>query len=56
MAGDGATLRPVRLASQLRKKRGVWVFRDRKIRATETDRALEGLRQERDREMLGAKA
>jgi AbrB family looped-hinge helix DNA binding protein len=55
--GDSVTLRPIRSASVLRKKRGIWVFHgDRKISAAETDRALEGLRQERDKEMRGAKA
>jgi AbrB family looped-hinge helix DNA binding protein len=55
--GDSVTLRPIRSASVLRKKRGIWVFHgDRKISAAETDRALEGLRQERDQEMRGAKA
>lgn len=55
--GDSVTLRPIRSASVLRKKRGIWVFHgDRKISATETDRTLEGLRQQRDQEMRGAKA
>jgi AbrB family looped-hinge helix DNA binding protein len=55
--GDSVTLRPIRSASGLRKKRGIWVFHgDRKISAAETDRALERLRQERDEEMRGAKA
>jgi len=54
--GDSVTLRPIRSASVLRKKRGIWVFHgDRKISAVETDRALEGLRQERDQKMRGAK-
>jgi AbrB family looped-hinge helix DNA binding protein len=55
--GDSVTLRPIRSASVLRKKRGIWVFHgDRKISATETDRTLESLRQQRDQEMRGAKA
>lgn len=50
--GDRVTLRPVRTASALRKEHGVWVFRGgRKIPASETDRALEKLRRERDREL-----
>jgi AbrB family looped-hinge helix DNA binding protein len=54
--GDRVTLRAIRSASVLRKKRGIWVFHgDRKISATETDRALESLRQVRDQEMRGAK-
>jgi AbrB family looped-hinge helix DNA binding protein len=55
--GDIVTLRPIRSASGLRKKRGIWVFHgDRKISAAETDRVLEGSRQERDRQMRSAKA
>jgi AbrB family looped-hinge helix DNA binding protein len=55
--GDMVTLRAIRSASVLRKKRGIWVFHgDRKISAAETDRVLDGLRQERDQEMRGAKA
>ena len=54
--GDRVTLRAIRSASVMRKKRGIWVFHgDRKISAVETDRALEGLRQERDQKMRGAK-
>lgn len=54
--GDRVTLRPVRSSSPLRKKRGIWVFHGgRKISAAETDRALEGVRQERDRELRGSK-
>lgn len=45
-------LRPVRSASALRKEHGIWVFRSgRKITAEETDRHLQGLRSERDREL-----
>jgi AbrB family looped-hinge helix DNA binding protein len=55
--GDLLMLRPVRSSSPLRKKRGIWVFHgDRKISAAETDRALESVRQERDRELRGSKA
>jgi AbrB family looped-hinge helix DNA binding protein len=54
--GDLLLLRPVRSSSPLRKKRGIWVFHgDRKISAAETDRALESVRQERDRELRGSK-
>lgn len=50
--GDSVTLRPIRFASVLRKKRGIWVFHgDRKISARQTDRALESLRHERSQEM-----
>jgi hypothetical protein len=49
--------RPVRSSSSLRKKRGIWVFHGgRKISAAKTDRALESVRQERDRELRGPKA
>jgi AbrB family looped-hinge helix DNA binding protein len=52
--GEGVTLRPMRSASVMRKKRGIWVFHgDRKIGAAETDRALQNLRLERDRGMQG---
>lgn len=54
--GDHVTLRPVRSASALRKKRGIWVFRgDRKISAAETDRELESLRHQRDCDLRGSK-
>lgn len=54
--GDQVTLRPVRSSSPLRKKRGIWVFHgDRKISAEDTDRALNNIRRERDRELRGSK-
>jgi AbrB family looped-hinge helix DNA binding protein len=54
--GNSVTLRAIRSASVLRKKRGIWVFHgERKISAAETDRALESSRQERDRGLLSAK-
>jgi AbrB family looped-hinge helix DNA binding protein len=54
--GDHLMLRPVRSSSPLRKKRGIWVFHGgRKISAAETDRALQSVRQERDRELDGTK-
>jgi AbrB family looped-hinge helix DNA binding protein len=54
--GDRVTLRPIRSASALRKEHGIWVFRGgRKITAKETDRALEGVRQERDGELRGSR-
>ena len=50
--GDLMTLRPVRSASALRKEHGIWVFRSgKKVSAADTNRALEKLRQERDREI-----
>jgi AbrB family looped-hinge helix DNA binding protein len=54
--GDHVTLRPIRSASALHKKRGIWVFRgDRKMSAAETDRALESLRHDRHRYLHGSK-
>jgi AbrB family looped-hinge helix DNA binding protein len=48
--GGCMTLRPVRSASALRKEHGVWVFRSgQKLSTAETDRALQDLRQKRDR-------
>ena len=48
--GERVMLRPVRSSSALRKEQGVWVFRGgRKIAASDTDRVLEGLREERAR-------
>lgn len=48
--GERVTLRPVRSSSALRKEEGVWVFRSgRKILASETDRVLDAMREERAR-------
>lgn len=48
--GERVTLRPVRSSSALRKEEGVWVFRSgRKIPASETDRLLDAMREERAR-------
>jgi AbrB family looped-hinge helix DNA binding protein len=48
--GETITLRPVRSSSPLRKERGIWVFHTgRQLSVEETERALEALRQERDR-------
>jgi len=45
-------LRPVRSASALRKEHGIWVFRSgRKITAEETNRRIQSLRSDRDREL-----
>jgi AbrB family looped-hinge helix DNA binding protein len=45
-------LRPVRSASALRKEHGIWVFGSgRKITAEETNRQIQSLRSERDREL-----
>jgi hypothetical protein len=48
--GERVTLRPVRSSSALRKEEGVWIFRSgRKIPASETDRLLDAMREERAR-------
>lgn len=53
--GERMTLRPVRSGSALCKERGIWVFRGgRPVPAAETNRALEGLRQSRDRQARGS--
>jgi AbrB family looped-hinge helix DNA binding protein len=55
--GERMTLRPVRSGSALRREQGIWVFRGgRKISAEETDRALQDLRQERERRARGTRA
>ena len=52
--GEQVVLRPVRSASALRKEKGIWVFRSGQgISATDTARALEELRRERARTVLG---
>lgn len=54
--GDQITLRPVRSASPLRKEHGVWVFRgNNKLSAATTNRALQDLRDERDRNNSGSR-
>jgi AbrB family looped-hinge helix DNA binding protein len=54
--GENMLLRPIRSSSVLRKKRGIWVFYgEQKISSSETDRALESLRHERDLGALGEK-
>lgn len=53
--GESVTLRPVRSGSALRKEHGIWVFRGGKeLSSAETDRALESLRQARDRHVRGS--
>jgi AbrB family looped-hinge helix DNA binding protein len=52
--GERVTLRPVRSASPLRKEHGVWVFRSgRKLSAAVTDKALQDIRDRRDRDNRG---
>lgn len=53
--GERVTLRPVRTRSALRREQGIWVFRGgRKVTADETNRALDALRRERDRQTHGS--
>ncbi len=48
--GQSVTLRPIRSASPLRKKSGVWVFHGSgKIGAVVTNRVLDDIRSQRDR-------
>ena len=52
--GDQLTLRAVRPASRLRKKKGVWVLSTgRKITLADTNKVLQDIREHRDRENLG---
>jgi AbrB family looped-hinge helix DNA binding protein len=52
--GESLTLRPVRSASPLRRKQGVWVFLGSgKIAATTTDEVLRNVREQRDRDNRG---
>jgi AbrB family looped-hinge helix DNA binding protein len=54
--GERVTLRPVRGGSTMRKEHGVWVFRGgKKIAAATTDRVLQDLRDERDRNNRGVR-
>jgi AbrB family looped-hinge helix DNA binding protein len=51
---DRITLRPLRGTAQLRKKRGVWVFRcGEPLSASTVDQTLEQVRRERDDRNLG---
>ena len=55
--GDRLTLRPVRPGSGLQKEHGIWVFRTgQKLSAEGANRALESLRQERERRARGTPA
>ena len=52
--GDRITLRPVRGTAQLRKKRGVWVFRSGELlAATTVETIIEKVRRERDHRNRG---
>ena len=49
--GEPMVLRPVRSASAIGKKRGVWVFQgDTRLSAAATDKVLRDIREQRDRE------
>jgi AbrB family looped-hinge helix DNA binding protein len=51
---DRIVLRPARGAAQLRKKRGVWVYRsDEPLSASTVQETLDRIRRERDQENLG---
>jgi AbrB family looped-hinge helix DNA binding protein len=51
---DRITLRPLRGTAQLRKKRGVWVFRSGEpLSAATVQETLEQVRRERDDQNLG---
>jgi len=51
---DRIILRPARGAAQLRKKRGVWVYRsDEPLSASTVQETFERVRRERDQENLG---
>ncbi len=55
--GEHVTLQPVRSGPGLSKERGIWVFRSGAgLTAEETDRALDGVRQERERRGRGTSA
>ena len=52
--GESLTLRPVRVATRLRKKQGIWVFGGTgRITAEETESVLRGVREQRDRDNRG---
>jgi len=53
--GERMVLKPVRSASAMSREHGIWVFRSgRPVPATETDRALERVRSERERRGRGS--
>ncbi|MFN0103984.1 MAG: AbrB/MazE/SpoVT family DNA-binding domain-containing protein [Bryobacteraceae bacterium] len=52
--GETLTLRPVRAATRLRKKQGIWVFGGgERVTAAETDAVLRSIREQRDRRNRG---
>jgi AbrB family looped-hinge helix DNA binding protein len=54
--GERMVLKPVRSTSAMSREHGIWVFRSgRAVAATETDRALERARSERERRVRGSK-
>lgn len=55
--GESVTLRSARRGSQLRKERGIWVFHSgQRLSTDETNRALESMRNERERRVRGSSA
>lgn len=52
--GDQVTLRPVRSSSRLRKRRGIWVLSTGgKMTLEDTNKVLQNIREQRDRDNLG---
>jgi AbrB family looped-hinge helix DNA binding protein len=55
--GERITLRPVRGGAPLAKEKGVWVFRTgQPLAASVTDELLDQIREQRDKQNLGAPA
>jgi AbrB family looped-hinge helix DNA binding protein len=53
--GERITLRPIRGGAPLAKEKGVWVFRTgQHLEASVTDRLLEQIREQRDKQNLAA--
>ena len=53
--GESVTLRSLRPGSPLIKERGIWVFRGgRRLSTEDTNRALESMRNERERHARGS--
>jgi AbrB family looped-hinge helix DNA binding protein len=53
-SGDKITLRPARGHAQLRKKRGIWVYRSGEpLRQASVENAIQEVREERDKHAFG---
>ena len=53
-SGDKITLRPSRPQAQLRKKRGIWVYRSgQPLRQATVENAIQEVREERDKHTFG---